>query len=210
MQARGHQEVARALGAGGRQDRSLELGEPLLDHPPANGRDHIGAQHDVAVKRLAPQIQIPVLEPQLLRIVRLAEHRQGQLGRLRQHLHRLDANFDLAGRQIGVHHIGVPRQHLPIHPDHALGAQPLDQAKAGRLGRQHQLRQAVMVPQIDEHQPAMVALAMNPAGQADGLARVGEAQRAAGMGAIDVHFRVVFLRVFGSAEGRIGGAGCQG
>jgi hypothetical protein len=44
-----------------------------------------------------------------------------------------------------------------------------------------------VVAQIDEQQAAMVALAMDPAGQADGSARVLRAQRATGVGAIGVH-----------------------
>jgi hypothetical protein len=44
-----------------------------------------------------------------------------------------------------------------------------------------------MVPQIDEEQTAMVALAVHPSGKAGGLARVLGAERAAGMGAVGVH-----------------------
>ena len=41
------------------------------------------------------------------------------------------------------------------------------------------LRQAVMIAQIDEQQPAMVALAMHPARQADALSDVLAAKLAA-------------------------------
>jgi len=41
-----------------------------------------------------------------------------------------------------------------------------------------------MVSQINEQQPAMIPLAVNPAGQAGGDAGLGGAQRAAIMGAI--------------------------
>ena len=44
-----------------------------------------------------------------------------------------------------------------------------------------------MVAQVDEQQPAVVADAMHPAGQADGLADVGGAERAAGVASIAVH-----------------------
>jgi len=52
----------------------------------------------------------------------------------------------------------------------------------------------VVVAQIDEDQPAMVALAMDPAGQANLGAGVAGAKLAAGMGAIGVHWSVVFSR----------------
>ena len=44
-----------------------------------------------------------------------------------------------------------------------------------------------MVPQIDEQQPAVIALAMNPARQADTCASIGDAQGTAIMGTISVH-----------------------
>ena len=44
-----------------------------------------------------------------------------------------------------------------------------------------------MVAQVDENQPAMVAAAIHPAGQPDGLADMRLAQFAAGVGAIGMH-----------------------
>ena len=48
MNAARHQVVARALGRARGQDRRLELDEALLDHAPADARDDLRAQHDVA------------------------------------------------------------------------------------------------------------------------------------------------------------------
>src|SRR5205085_12006166 len=50
-----------------------------------------------------------------------------------------------------------------------------------------------MIAQIDEQQMAVVALAMNPSRQADGLANVLGAQLGAGMGAVGVHLIVCSL-----------------
>ncbi len=44
-----------------------------------------------------------------------------------------------------------------------------------------------MVAQVDEEQAAVIAFAMDPAGQARWLARIGDAELAAGVGAIGVH-----------------------
>jgi hypothetical protein len=44
-----------------------------------------------------------------------------------------------------------------------------------------------MVAEIDEQQPAMVAHAMHPAGEPDGLADILFPQLATGFGAIGVH-----------------------
>src|ERR1700712_3539705 len=54
-------------------------------------------------------------------------------------------------------------------------------------GGEDALRKAEMVPQIDEEQAAMVALAVNPTRKPDGLAGITGAKRAAGMGAVGVH-----------------------
>ena len=44
-----------------------------------------------------------------------------------------------------------------------------------------------MIAQVDEQQPAMVAPAIDPAGQPDGLSDMFLAKLAAGVGAIGVH-----------------------
>ena len=63
------------------------------------------------------------------------------------------------------------------------------------------LGDAVVVAQVDEQQVAVVALAMDPAGQADASAAgVGEAQRAAGVRAIGVHGRVTEVMGLGERK----------
>jgi len=52
-----------------------------------------------------------------------------------------------------------------------------------------------MVAQIQKHQPAVIALAMHPAGKPHGLAPVLGAQLVAGMGAIGVHGVLRFLKM---------------
>jgi hypothetical protein len=44
-----------------------------------------------------------------------------------------------------------------------------------------------MIAQIDEQHTAMIALAVNPARQADGLSNMAGAQGAAGVGTVKVH-----------------------
>ena len=60
-------------------------------------------------------------------------------------------------------------------------------AKAGESGSTTHCVSAVMVAQVDEQQPAMVARAVHPAGEPGALADIGLAQLAAGMGAVGVH-----------------------
>ena len=63
-------------------------------------------------------------------------------------------------------------------------------AKAGESGSATHLRQPVVVAEIDEEQPAMVADAMHPARKAHGLADIAGAKLAAGLAAIAVHEEV--------------------
>ena len=162
--------------------------KPLLGHAPAQGCDHLGAQHDVAVQAVAAKVEVTVLQPQLLGIVRLAEHRHGQFGGVGQHLERLDPNLDLAGRQAGVRRFRrACGDHLAVDLDHALGAGAFGEREAGRGRRQHELGDAVVVAQVNEHQPAMVALPVHPAGQAHAAPHVRGAERATSVGTVGVH-----------------------
>ena len=62
-----HEVVACALGRARGEDRRLELEKALRVHPPADARDHLRAQHDVAVQLLAPQVEEAVAQPLLFR-----------------------------------------------------------------------------------------------------------------------------------------------
>ena len=131
------------------------------------------------VQGLAAQIEVAVLEADFLGVVGLAEHRQRQLGGFRQQCHRHHLHFDLAGGQFGDFTAGRPCARRLA--DDALGAQAIDGLEARRAGAQHQLRQAIVVAQVDKDQPAVIALAVNPTRDANGLAGIGGAKRAAGV-----------------------------
>ena len=170
-----HQKVPRALRRAGRQYRRLELVEPERDHPPPDAVDDPGPQDHVPLQLLPPQVQEAVAEAHILRIRVLAHDLERQhVGRGLHHQVR-DAHLDLARRQLRVHCRRLPRHHLPGHGDHALEPHRLGRRKRGTPRRQHTLRPPVMVPQVDEQQPAMVALAVYPAGQTHGLPGVGGA-----------------------------------
>ena len=145
------------------------------------------ALHDVGVQPVAPQIEEAVLEPDLLRILLVAEHRHRQFVGGAQHLDLVDVDLDRAGRQFGVLGAGRAAAHLAVDPHHPFGAQLLDllERRAVRVG--HHLAQAVMVAQVDEQHAAVIAHAMHPAGQPNVLADVAVAERAAGVGAVTMH-----------------------
>ena len=169
MQAARHEEVARALGRGGGQDRRLELGEALRFHAVAQASYHAGAQHDVVVQALAAQIEEAVLQPGLLGIIHLAEHRQRQLLGGPEHLHVADEHLDLAGRDLRVHQRRIARLHLAIDADHPFRAHLLDLREGRAVAIRQHLGDAVMVAQVDEEHAAMVAHPVNPARKPHGL-----------------------------------------
>ena len=89
---------------------------------------------------------------------------------LREHL-------DLAGGQVGELVVPSARAFTSAVDRHdRFDAQPLQQRQRRRIRVRDDLRQPIMIAQIDEQHAAMIALAMHPAGQADGLADVGGAE----------------------------------
>ncbi|CAK0753185.1 hypothetical protein WCLP8_2410010 [uncultured Gammaproteobacteria bacterium] len=111
-------------------------------------------------------------------------------------------HFDPAGRQLVVGCFWATFDHLAGNRDHRFQLErvQLAEQRAGRI--EHALGQPIMVAQIDEQQAAVVAFTVHPAGQADGLASMVGAQRAAGMGAVGVHG----LGNPGGEKGRVGSA----
>jgi hypothetical protein len=81
----------------------------------------------------------------------------------------------------------VAGDHFARKGQHPFRAGGVDGGEGGRIGLDHALGDAVMVAQVDEDQPAMVAAPVDPARQADGLPDIGLAKLAAGVGAIGVH-----------------------
>ena len=187
VHARGHEKVARALRRGGGEDRRLELEEAGLVHAPADRGDDGVAQDDVPVQRLAAQVEEAVLQPEVLGVVRLAEHRNRQLLGRREHLDLAGEHLHLARRQLRVERTLGTLAHLAVDADHPLGAHRLGGLEGGAVGVRYNLSEAVVVAQVDEQQAAVIAHAMHPAGQPDRCAYIAFAQRPAGVRAIAVH-----------------------
>ena len=158
-----HEIIARAFGRGRGEDRRLELEETGVAHALPQRPDDVLPLHDIGVQRFAPEIEEAISEPRLLRIVRLAEHRQRQLLGFRQNIEALDPDLDRAGRQVGIDRLGRAGDHLAVDAHHPFRLQPLRLLEGRRLRVGDDLRQPVMVAEIDEQQPAVIAQAMHPA-----------------------------------------------
>ena len=187
--AGGDQEVPRAFRRGGGEDRGLEFSEAAFDHPAADRGDDAGAQHDVLVHALAAEIEEAVGQAQLVGVFLLGVHLHRQHFGKRLHLDLGGLQLDLAGGQAGVHCITLTGDNRAGDSDHAFEADAVDDGEGRGVCSEDDLGDAVMVAQIDKEQAAMVALAVHPAGKAGGLAGIGCAKLAAGVGAIGVHLR---------------------
>ncbi len=187
MQPRRHQEVPRAFWRTGGQDRRLKFRKSLIHHATADRPDDRVAQQDVAVHFFTAQIQEAVLQAYFFWITRILinRHRQGRSSRLNSAV--CNADFNSTGRQIGIDGFFGALQHLAGHGNHRFRAQPLDLLQQGRGHIHHTLGQAVIVPQINEQQIAMVALAMNPAGKTNLRTGMVRAKFPTSMRAIGVH-----------------------
>ena len=187
MDPRRHQEVAGPLRRRSRQDRRLKFEESLILHALAHGIDDRAAGHDILVQLFAAKVEETVLKPYVFRIFLLTEHRQRQLACRSQHLDFADIEFDRAGRQVRIFGAGGTAAQLAVDPHHPFRAQLFGVLEGRRIRIGNALRQPIMVAQIDEQHPTMVANTMAPAGQTNALADIALTERAAGVGPVTMH-----------------------
>src|SRR5690606_8892711 len=91
--------------------------------------------------------------------------------RLVQHRKRAREQLDLAARERRVHGAGRTVAHSALDGDDELRAQALGLGKhLGLVGIEDDLQQSLAVAQIDEDDAAVIAAAMNPAGDSYRLA----------------------------------------
>src|SRR5262245_10155463 len=133
------------------------------------------------MQMLPPQIEETVFEPDLFRIFLLAEHRHGQVGRRAEHLDLIDVDLDLPCRQIGIFGASRPPAHLAVNAHTTFRAQRLRQLESLAVGIGNNWCESVVIRQIYEQHPPMVANAVAPSRKADDLADIALAKRAAGM-----------------------------
>src|SRR5207248_1475031 len=106
-----------------------------------------------------------------------------------------DLDLDVAGGQVGVLVRGLALDDGAARGEDVLGAQPLGHREGlGRIGVEDELDEPAAVAQVDEDQVAVVAAAVDPAGEADVALRVAAAQVAAPGVAVGVRARRSFHR----------------
>ena len=138
LEARGDEEVSRALGRRPGEVRRLDLDEAVGVEVGARRLRRRVAQLEVGEHRRAAQVEVAVLEAQrlvdvdLLRRLDLERRRLGAV----QDLEPGDLDLDLAGRQVGIHRLGRARDDLAGNGEHELGAHLLgERVRLRRAGR---------------------------------------------------------------------------
>ncbi len=117
MQPRRHQKIPRALRARRGDNRRLIFAELLIPHPLADGGHDVRAQLHILLHRLAAQVQKAVFQPGLFRVFLIAEHDQRQLIGFAQNLQIAHKHLNLAGRDLVIDQLRIPRLHRAVDPD---------------------------------------------------------------------------------------------
>ena len=137
--------------------------KPCVVEIAAHGARDLVAQAQALRHVLAAQVDVAVLEADLFAHV-LVELERQRLGAVeRRQLAR--QQLDLARGQVGIGGAGRALADQPAHLDHELVAQLFGLGKLGLVvGIEHDLQQTLAVAQVHENDAAMVAAAMDPAG----------------------------------------------
>ena len=130
---------------------------------------------------LAAQVEETIFEPDLLRVILLAEHRHRQLCGSAKYLDFVDVDFDLTCGQLQIFGAGGALANLAVDAHHPFRPQRLGKLERLAVWVGYDLRQAIMVSQIDEQNAAMIANAMAPARKPHGRADIAVTKRAAGV-----------------------------
>ena len=171
LQARGDEEIARALRGAERHGRRPDVDEPLLLHRAADRGDHGRRETEVPLHALATEVEVPEAEPERLLHPLVVELERERIGP-RDDLEVVDLELHLAGRDVRVHGVGSATDHFSLRTHHELRTDVVRRPRSLRRAfRIHdELDDARVIAQVDEDEPTVVATPRNPARERDPLA----------------------------------------
>ena len=161
----GDQVVSGPFGGGFGEHRRLHLHEAQLRQGVAGGDGRLGAEAEDLMHLRRPQIEIAVFEPDLLVDLRVAQVEGHRLGAVLD-LQLADDDLHLAGLEIGVLQPFAPGSDLAGGDEDILVPDLVGDA-VGRFavgGIADELDDLLLVPEVDEDDPSMVAAAGDPTG----------------------------------------------
>ena len=188
IDAAGDQVVARALGRGARHERRLDFVEALRVQVFANGDGHVVPQLNVALHLRAAQVDIAVLQAHFF----VGQHgvggREGQRLAIVQQAQFVGDNLDLAGGEVFVDGTRIAQLHVPDDGNdklRAYGVRLVVDLCAG-VCRDHDLRDATAIAQVEEDEVAEIAPFVDPAHEHNFGAGVRGAQLATHMSTFQI------------------------
>jgi hypothetical protein len=192
----GHEILARAFGRALEQDRRLDLVEPFAVKIIAHGFGDPVPGAELGGHLGPAQVEVAVRQPQFLAGVNAV------LDRERRRLARVEDfevvrdYLDLAGREFGVGRALGPAANQSLDTNDKLGPQRMRRLGGVPVvfGVEDDLRHALAVADVDEHNTPKVAPGVNPAAERDLLPDVFFAQFRAVMGPF--HDCTLFVAAF--------------
>src|SRR5690606_17031993 len=133
------------------------------------------------------KVQEPVAQPLLFGDVLRAGYLEWQRIGNRQDIDPVDLDFHRPGRQGGIDVLVAAGDNAAVHGDDTLVTQGLGRAERRRSWRNHALRDAEVIAQVDEQQVAVIPFAVDPARQSDLLVDVFGTQHLTGVRTVRVH-----------------------
>src|SRR5437868_2362226 len=160
---------------------------------------------------VAAQVEKAVFESDLLRIILFTKDRHRQFGGRSQDLDFVDVDLDLTCRQIGVFGASGTPAYLAVNAHYPFRTQRLGELKSLAVRIGYDLCEPVVVAQVYEEDPAMIADAMAPTREPYRCADIAVAKRAAGVGTVAMHrpFPERFRSGCEAGEKRMRGWLCQ-
>ena len=164
MDTAGNEVVAGAFRRAAGQDRSLVFSETKIPHFLADLFDEFGAHHDLLVEIIPAQVQEPVFEAHGFRRIFILDDLEGDLLRFAEHIHGIRHQFDLTGGKFGVDRFRGAGDNRAGEAEARFRAPAFQFLIEIHFGVDHDLCFAVVVAEVDEDHAAVVADAVDPAG----------------------------------------------
>ena len=169
------------------EDGGFDFEEALAGEAFANGARDFVAQPEVALHLDAAEIDVAIFEADLFVLDGFFGGREGGETGVVEHAELGSFDLDFAGGHFGIDGVGRAQADFADGSDDIFGAHllSLGVAVGDKLLIEDNLGDAAAVAEVEEDEVAVVAAAVDPAHEDDGLACVGGAEIAAHVGAFE-------------------------
>jgi hypothetical protein len=181
MHATWHQIVARPFRRRFREHWRLDLEEALLVEVSPHLHRRPMPQREVLLHARAAQIEIAIREPRVFGDRRFVRDRKWRCLGVVQHPDLIGLDLDFSGLHFWIDGVGRTLFNPSEDGDDVLAAQAFRRLDERLVVTDDDLRDAVAIADVDEHERSEVADAVHPAKQNDVASDIGGRQGTAGM-----------------------------